>query len=79
MVADGDESAKVSSDSSHAHSRAGRSSWAASRGPSGGVANLVRIDLTGFTVREALDRLVAEEPRHAWHVLEGAVVVRPAD
>lgn len=34
-------------------------------------------DLRGMTVRAALDRLVAEDPRYGWRDMNGVVVVRP--
>jgi len=35
------------------------------------------LDVRGVTLREALDAVVAKDPRYAWTVLDGVVVVRP--
>ena len=43
--------------------------------PSSGLPTAV--DLTGLTVRAALDRVVESDPRYAWHQIGDAVVVRP--
>jgi len=37
-----------------------------------------RLDLVGLTVREALDFLVAHDPRYRWEEREGMVIIRPA-
>jgi hypothetical protein len=37
-----------------------------------------RVDLTGLTVRQALDALVATDPRYAWRQFGRTVVIRPA-
>jgi hypothetical protein len=36
-----------------------------------------RLDLDGLTVREALDALVAQDPRYGWEEQDGIVVIRP--
>lgn len=36
-----------------------------------------RLDLTGMTVRAALDEIVAADPRYEWRLVEDTVVVRP--
>jgi hypothetical protein len=36
-----------------------------------------RLDLDGLTVREALDALVAHDPRYRWEEHDGIVVIRP--
>lgn len=36
-----------------------------------------RLDLDGLTVREALDALVAQDPRYRWEERDGIVVIRP--
>lgn len=36
-----------------------------------------RLDLDGLTVREALDALVARDPRYHWEEHDGIVVIRP--
>ena len=36
-----------------------------------------RFDLEGFSVREALDFLVAQDPRYRWEERDGIVVIRP--
>lgn len=36
-----------------------------------------RVDLTGLTVREALDTLIARDPRYSWRQVGEAIVVRP--
>jgi hypothetical protein len=36
-----------------------------------------RFDLDGLTVREALDALVAQDPRYRWEEHDGIVVIRP--
>jgi len=36
-----------------------------------------RLDLDGLTVREALDALVAQDPRYRWEERDGIVVLRP--
>ena len=41
-------------------------------------APLTRFDLTGLTVRAALDALVTAEPRYEWRLIGDTVVVRPA-
>ena len=38
---------------------------------------LQRLDLDGLTVRDALDLLVAEDPRYRWEEHDGTVVIRP--
>jgi hypothetical protein len=38
---------------------------------------LQRFDLDGLTVREALDALVAQDPRYQWEDHDGTVVIRP--
>jgi hypothetical protein len=35
------------------------------------------VDLAGLTVREALDILVAEDPRYRWEDRDGIIVIRP--
>src|SRR5262245_5926118 len=37
-----------------------------------------RLDLDGLTVREALDALVAQDPRYRWEERDGMGVVRPS-
>jgi hypothetical protein len=37
-----------------------------------------RVDLAGLTVREALDILVAHDPRYAWEERAGVIVIRPS-
>jgi hypothetical protein len=37
-----------------------------------------RFDLEGLTVREALDLLVAQDPRYQWEERDGVVVIRPS-
>jgi hypothetical protein len=36
-----------------------------------------RFDLDGLTVREALDALVAQDPRYQWQQRDGVIVIRP--
>lgn len=36
-----------------------------------------RLDLDGLTVRQALDALVAQDPRYRWEDRDGIVVIRP--
>jgi hypothetical protein len=36
-----------------------------------------RFDMTGATVREALDTLVRSDPRYLWQSMDGVIVVRP--
>ena len=36
-----------------------------------------RVDLTGLTVRAALDLLVEMDPRYSWREVAGAIVIRP--
>jgi len=36
-----------------------------------------RMDLDGLTVREALDALVAQDPRYHWEEHDGIVIIRP--
>lgn len=38
-----------------------------------------RLDLDGFTVRQALDALVARDPRYRWQEHDGIVVIRPIE
>ena len=37
-----------------------------------------RFDLDGLTVREALDALVAQDPRYQWQQRDGVIVIRPS-
>ena len=37
-----------------------------------------RFDLEGLTVRDALDLLVAQDPRYQWEERDGVVVIRPS-
>ena len=37
-----------------------------------------RVDLAGLTVREALDVLVAHDPRYAWEERSGTIIIRPS-
>src|SRR4030095_15001614 len=36
-----------------------------------------RLDLDGLTVREALDALVAHDPRYWWEERDGIIIIRP--
>ena len=38
-----------------------------------------RFDLEGFSVRKALDFLVAQDPRYRWEERDGVVIIRPID
>lgn len=38
-----------------------------------------RLDLDGLTVRDALDVLVAQDPRYRWEERDGVIVIRPID
>jgi hypothetical protein len=46
-------------------------------GQSEGIGDSQRIDLTGSTVRDALNRLVLADPRYSWNWIEQVAVVRP--